>query len=156
MLLWALMSPSPVLAQERVCLEEKREPKLDAQGRPIGWKTVCERWSQPEGDPSSSSPSGWQPVEGAYAISLTTEDGERCWRVIWVDLPGYERPDDAWTWSDAYAQGQETWGDRYPECPGADEPDPTGVVRAVESASAEERAPLRLPIGPRQAARPRR
>ena len=127
LLIWLALA-GPASAQE--CIEWEEQRVVDADGR-VGWETVCVRYDHGGGNGSDGPGGTWLPTEGVYAVLLTTVDDERCWRVIWIDMPGYERPPDAWTWGEAYDAGQGMWGDSYPVCPGGEEPDPTGAVRAL-------------------------
>jgi hypothetical protein len=118
--------------------EPEEGPWLDE--RPDGWDIgdstpAPGNGSGNGGDTGNGGATGVDdgPAGGAYAIRVHNggEDGERCWEVIWVPLPGYEPEEDAWDHQAATEAGEETWGERYDQCPGADDPDPTGAVHAV-------------------------
>jgi hypothetical protein len=75
-------------------------------------------------------------VEGYYSIVLRWApelgEDERCWFIRFNPRPGTAPGEGgSWTYPEAYAQGQESWGDSYPECPGQEgggPPDPTGAI----------------------------
>jgi hypothetical protein len=133
-LLVALVAmPTPASAGE--CVREVTEQVRNPDTGGYELEITCVEWADEPGDGGSDG-GDTEPVDeepplgGVYSVGVTRdEDDELCWRVRWNDLPGYEPNEDAWTWQEAYEVGEEMWGDDYPACPGADEPDPTGAVR---------------------------
>jgi hypothetical protein len=111
-----------------------------------GWEFRCVAWHN---DPDAGGGDGGSgdevdhgpPTEGWFSLRHRQDDevDGLCWEIRWTDSPGYEPPEDReWvTWGDVYEYASERYltdDENHREmCPGADQADPTGHVRAIWS-----------------------